>query len=208
MLVVDMQLHFLGDPASTAAVDANAKLLAESRDRGIPIFLAKMGFETEAEASHAWRRTRGAQALVGRDSPAAAFHPKLGLDGSDSIVRKRHASAFAGTDLDARLKNLGVDTILLTGTSTSGCVRATAVDGSALLYRVLVVEDAVHDARRISGAVALFDLASRYADVISLAEALDILGPAGFRRAPAPERPPGRRHRGHRPDRSVPATDP
>jgi len=176
IVVIDMQVFFMrdGDPVSDASIGANAALLARAREFDVPVFLVQVYHESIEQLSHTWRLAGGSP-VMGRDNPVVQFHPGLGKQDSDIVVVKRHASGFMGTDLDEQLRALGIDTILLTGTSTSGCVRATAVDGSARLYRVMVVEECVYEPRRISGPVALSDVASRYADIVTLNEAMEVI---------------------------------
>jgi maleamate amidohydrolase len=85
---------------------------------------------------------------------------------SDIVVSKRYASAFFGTPLMTYLNDLDVDTLLITGCTTSGCVRATVIDGFSYGFKVIVVEDAVYDRGEVSHAINLFDMSSKYADVI------------------------------------------
>ena len=91
------------------------------------------------------------------------------------VLEKTHASAFFGTSLIARLIHWQVDTVLICGNSTSGCVRATAVDASGYRLRVGVIEDCTFDRTEASHAMSLFDLERKYADVISLDEAIRYL---------------------------------
>lgn len=86
---------------------------------------------------------------------------------SDLLLPKRHPSAFFGTPLVSYLIHLDVDTLIITGCSTSGCVRSSAVDAFAYNYRVGVPHDAVYDRSATSHAVNLFDMASKYADVLT-----------------------------------------
>jgi maleamate amidohydrolase len=88
----------------------------------------------------------------------------------EMIVSKRYASAFFGTPLMTYLNDLDVDTLIVTGATTSGCVRATVVDAFSYGFRVIVPEDAVYDRGEVSHAVNLFDMKSKYADVISTDE--------------------------------------
>jgi maleamate amidohydrolase len=94
----------------------------------------------------------------------------------DILLPKKHPSAFFGTPLASYLINAGADSIVVTGCTTSGCVRGSVVDGFAYNFRVLVPHDAVYDRSATSHAVNLFDMASKYADVISTDEALAVLG--------------------------------
>jgi len=88
------------------------------------------------------------------------------------VLPKAHASAFFGTALASHLVRLGVDSIVVAGCTTSGCVRATVVDACSLNYRVLVPEDAVYDRGILSHAVSLFDMANKYADVLPMTSSL------------------------------------
>jgi nicotinamidase-related amidase len=89
---------------------------------------------------------------------------------ADIIISKKKASAFFGTPLTGYLIDLGVDTLLVTGVSTSGCVRATVVDGHAYNFRVCVVEEGTFDRSIVAHKVNLFDMHMKYADVVSLEE--------------------------------------
>jgi nicotinamidase-related amidase len=96
--------------------------------------------------------------------------------GPDDIILNKHfSSAFFGTALATHLVRLGADSLVLTGCTTSGCVRATAVDACSLDYRIVVPEDAVYDRGQVSHAVNLFDIANKYADVVPTAEAMQMI---------------------------------
>jgi nicotinamidase-related amidase len=91
------------------------------------------------------------------------------------VIRKSSPSVFWGTPLSGQLTALGVDTLLVSGESTSGCVRATVVDGCTERFRVTVVEECVFDRHQACHAVNLFDMDQKYADVVGLAEVLGYL---------------------------------
>jgi maleamate amidohydrolase len=93
----------------------------------------------------------------------------------DIIVSKRYASAFFGTPLMTYLNDLDVDTLIVTGCTTSGCVRATVVDAFSYGFKVIVPEDAVYDRGEVSHAINLFDMNSKYADVMSTDEVIEAL---------------------------------
>jgi nicotinamidase-related amidase len=91
------------------------------------------------------------------------------------LLPKKHPSAFFGTPLASYLIDQRVDTLVVTGCTTSGCVRGSVVDAFAYNFRVLVPWDAVYDRSQVSHAVNLFDMSEKYADVMSLADALERL---------------------------------
>ena len=107
--------------------------------------------------------------------PLADIVPQLPPAPEDVIINKQYASAFFGTSLAAMLTSLGVDTLLLTGCSTSGCVRATAVDGMQHGFRVIVPRQCVGDRHPDPHNANLFDIDSKYGDVVDKGEALDYL---------------------------------
>ena len=88
---------------------------------------------------------------------------------------KKHPSAFFGTPLASYLINTGADTLVVTGCTTSGCVRGTVVDGFAYNFRVMVPQDAVFDRSEVSHAVNLFDMSEKYADVMPTEDILTAL---------------------------------
>ena len=107
---------------------------------------------------------RGGQLLI----PHGDLAPQPG----DVLLPKKHPSAFFGTPLASYLINLGVDTLVVTGCTTSGCVRGSVVDAFAYNFRALVPWDAVYDRSKVSHAVNLFDMSEKYTDVMSTADAL------------------------------------
>ncbi|WP_368416580.1 isochorismatase family protein [Falsiroseomonas sp.] len=98
---------------------------------------------------------------------------------NDVLLPKKHPSAFFGTPLASYLIDLKADTLVVTGCTTSGCVRGSVVDGFAYNFKMLVPSDAVYDRSHVSHAVNLFDMASKYADVMTTTECLDALGRTG-----------------------------
>jgi len=93
----------------------------------------------------------------------------------EAVLHKSSPSAFWGTPLMGHLNYLGVDTIITCGESTSGCVRASVVDGCTNRYRMIVVEECVFDRHQATHAINLFDMNQKYADVLPLAEVLERL---------------------------------
>lgn len=175
VVVVDFQRHFVGADAGVSdAVVATSGLLDHARRAAVPVYLVRIGFDDLADADPVWAARFDLSPLL-RGAPGTEFDPRVRPREGDGVVEKRHASAFAGTDLAERLSEKDVDTVLLCGLTTSGCVRATAVDAASRGLRVEIVLQCVADPRPLSGPVALADLADRYADVISLDEAVRLL---------------------------------
>ncbi len=120
-------------------------------------------------------------AIMGVAQRGYDFVAEVAPRDGDILLPKKHPSAFFGTPLASYLINVGADTLVVTGCTTSGCVRGTVVDGFAYNFRIAVPQDAVYDRSATSHAVNLFDMASKYADVMPTAElatALSKLAPS------------------------------
>ena len=107
------------------------------------------------------------------------FHADIAPRDGDILLPKKHPSAFFGTPLASYLIDLRADTLIVTGCTTSGCVRGTVVDAFAYNFRVLVPQDAVYDRSAVSHAVNLFDMSEKYADVMPVADVLSRLREIG-----------------------------
>ena len=107
--------------------------------------------------------------------PLTEIVPELPPKPNDVVLKKQYASAFFGTPLAAMLTSLGVDSVIVTGCSTSGCIRATAVDGMQHGFRVIVPRECVGDRHAGPHEANLFDIDSKYGDVVSKAEVLAYL---------------------------------
>jgi len=107
--------------------------------------------------------------------PEVELHPRLGRRANEPLLRKKYPSAFFGTDLAMLLASRGIDTILIAGCTTSGCVRATAVDGLQHGFRVMVVRETVGDRAPAAHDQSLVDIHAKYGDVVSLAASLSYL---------------------------------
>ena len=108
-------------------------------------------------------------------SEGVEIDPRLPVQDTDHLLVKKFPSAFYGTNLQSQLTGLGVDTIIIVGNSTSGCVRASACDAISGGFRPIVVSDCVADRAPLSHQVNLFDMDSKYADVLPSAEVLSYL---------------------------------
>jgi maleamate amidohydrolase len=108
-------------------------------------------------------------------SKGAAIIPELAPESTDHVIRKWRPSAFFRTDFEVFLSTLAIDTLLVCGTSASGCVRATVTDAFMRDIRCMVVREGVADRTPEVMAANLFDINQKYADVVTAAEALDYL---------------------------------
>ncbi len=188
VLVVDMTRAFVEAAYPLAApetgwpcAEAIDRLLEVAREAGIPVIYTRGASTPFAAERGVWRNSRNIEEVMMRDPGAHEIVGPLAPRPGDHVLTKTKPSAFSGTHLAAILTYYGVDTLLITGMYTSGCVRATAVDAFSLNYQVLIPEPCVADKREISHKVSLFDLAASYADVVELHDAMEYL-----KRAPKP----------------------
>ena len=177
LLVVDVCRAYL-DPASPLyagvedALAANVTLAAAARAGGVPVVFTRVRYTAGGRDGGLFYRKVPALAAFLDDNPLGDFDPSLRPLPGEVIVTKQYASAFFGTSLAAMLTALAVDTLLVTGFSTSGCVRATALDALQHGFVPYVVRDACGDRAPEPHEANLFDLHAKYAEVIGLADAL------------------------------------
>lgn len=178
LVVIDMAYGWT-DPAYAggsgrldSAVAALQRLLSAARAKGIPIIYTTSPFsetpqlKSAADYSPDFRRW---------DRRACEIDERLGPLPNEYVVYKEHASAFAGTALIGHLVSHRIDTLLITGCSTSACVRATATDAKSLGLLPIIIREAVQDRSEIAHEWTLFDIQARFADVVSLNDTLDYL---------------------------------
>ncbi|MCK9511560.1 MAG: isochorismatase family protein [Pigmentiphaga sp.] len=181
LVVVDVIRGFtdpampLGSDLDDVVVQVN-RLLEACRPRGIPVFFMTVSYdEPNLEDAGVWAlKQKGAQTLR-TGSDAVKLDPRLRAEPGDPVLVKKYASSFFGTDLLSRLVSRGVDTLLITGCTTSGCVRATAVDAVQNGLRPMVVREAVGDRSQAAHEQSLFDLQAKYADVVEVETVLEYL---------------------------------
>jgi maleamate amidohydrolase len=180
MLVVDFARGWT-DPSSPIALDADdevraaAALVAAAHSGGAPVVFTTVGYPSEEERPIILLlKAPGVRCMI-PGSPWVEVDPRLRARGGDRVLEKPHASAFFGTDLDRWLRERGVDTLLVAGCVTSGCVRASVVDAAQHGFRPLVVREAVTDRSPAAHEANLVDIDRRYGDVIGLDEGLQIL---------------------------------
>ncbi len=188
LIVIDMLKGFT-DPAMPLGanldreIEAQKPLIEVAHERDIPVIFSTVIYE-EADIKDAgiWAlKQKGARTLTA-GSEAVRLDPRLDKRASDILLVKKYASCFFGTDLVPRLNSRRVDTLIVTGCTTSGCVRATAVDAVQNGFRPMVVREAVGDRSTAAHEQSLFDLDAKYADVVSLDETLQYLKTVGHNR--------------------------
>ena len=181
LIVVDATVGFT-DPASAlgsesrAELEVIARLLAAFRARGLPIVYTVNAYAHAAEAS-VFREKLPLLDLLVCGSPLAEIAPLIAPQPHDIVLRKGVPSAFFDSPLRQMLVNLGVDSVLVCGFTTSGCVRATALDALQCNFRLVVAHDACGDRDRDAHEANLRDLGLKYGDVVSADEALAMLAP-------------------------------
>jgi len=172
LILVDFVMAYL-DPLSPlyagveAAVESAARILACARSADIPVIFTNVTYSKGGADGGVFFRKVGALKLFEAGSPYGNFLPELLPDEDELIISKHYASAFFGTSLSSTLTAMGVDTLIITGLSTSGCVRATAVDCCQHGFIPLVVRDAVGDRDPRPHNANLFDLQAKYAEVVT-----------------------------------------
>lgn len=189
LLVIDVQYRTVGNtpkpileslqdyPTSCGeygwrAVSQIEKLVQVFRRHKLPIIYPSIAPKTPRDMGRFANKMPSAP----QDNPKAFEIVESIAPAPDDIILYKHfSSAFFGTALATHLVRLGTDSLVLTGCTTSGCVRATAVDACSLDYRIVVPEDAVYDRGQVSHAVNLFDIANKYADVVPTAEAVQMV---------------------------------
>lgn len=181
LLVVDVVMAYL-DPASglydrafETALDATARLVAAARTAGVPVVFTNVVYRAGGRDGGLFYRKVPALAAFLEGSPLGAFPPSLQPQADELVVTKQYASAFFGTSLASSLTAMGVDTLLVTGFSTSGCVRASALDALQHGFVPFVVADACGDRDPRPHEASLFDLSKKYAEVIDEGAAIALI---------------------------------
>lgn len=192
LLVIDMNYNFVGDKPEPILKSIERyrnscgeegwqgvyhiqELLQQARKKHLPTFYTTGHEGGSSVAFGRWhgKNTRGAEDVgehwVKGNEIVAEIAPQEG----DVVIRKQKPSAFFGTPLISMLNEVHADTVLVTGCTTSGCVRASTIDAFSYNFRVAVVEECVFDRGQASHKINLFDMNAKYADVVSLKEAID-----------------------------------
>ncbi len=209
VLVVDATYAFVGDRSEpillsvegsrTAcgeegwrAVERIRTLLGKAREARVPVIYTRGIDRRDDDDAGRWasKNARAGEDYSADISRSNEIVEALAPLPGDVVFAKAKPSGFFGTPLLSYLIEWEVNTLLVAGGTTSGCVRATVVDAFSYNFRVSVVEDAVFDRGQASHALSLFDMQAKYADVISASEALDYLNDIRTLRSAGPSEPP------------------
>ena len=180
LLVIDIIRAFtdLRSPLASnldSQVAAIRTLLAAARQQEMPVIFSTVAYDPDLQEAGIWIRKIPSNSWLVDGSEWVELDERLDRRPREMLLVKKYASCFFGTDLAARLVTRQVDTLLITGCTTSGCVRATAVDACSLGLHTIVVQEAVGDRAELPHIANLFDIDAKYGDVVDLQDALGYL---------------------------------
>jgi maleamate amidohydrolase len=178
VLVVDFSCGFTDPECAlgsdmTEAVEATKRLLDRARAKGLPVVFTTIGYGPSLKDGGLWLQKIPSLGDLQVGGRWVEIDPRLEPREDETIVLKKGASAFFGTNLPSILISQGVDSVILCGATTSGCIRATAIDLLQYGYPTLVPRECVADRAQAPHEANLFDIQAKYADVVSLDEVLD-----------------------------------
>ena len=177
VLVVDFSCGFT-DPECTLGADmtteveATRRLLDAARDKGLPVVFTTIAFEASLKDGGLWLQKVPALGDLQLGGRWVEIDPRLEPRDDETVIAKKGASAFFGTNLVAVLNAARIDTVILCGATTSGCVRASAIDLLQNGWPAIVPRECVGDRARAPHEANLFDIDAKYADVVPLEDAL------------------------------------
>ena len=180
ILVIDLTNGFT-DPDSpvggdlTDVIQETRRMLDLARANSVPVMFTSIAYDDPDLEGGYWVKKIPALRVLKMDTEAVQVDSRLGRRESEPLLFKRFTSAFFGTSLQSLLQSMRIDTLVLCGTSTSGCIRATACDAVQMGFRCIVPESAVGDRAEAPHLANLFDINAKYADVVPLAEVLEVL---------------------------------
>ncbi len=156
-------------------VEAMRTLLTSAREAGIPVVITEVRLRADGADAGVFFKKSGTLVAFCEGSPYGELIEGLEPTCAEMLVTKKYPSAFFGTTLNSHLTSLGIDTVLIAGLSTSGCVRATTLDAMQHGFVPIVVEDAVGDRDPSIHSSNLFDMQQKMSEVWSLGRAQEYL---------------------------------
>jgi maleamate amidohydrolase len=190
VVVIDFQRGFTDPECSlgadaTGAVLSTRRVLDVARARGLPVVFTAIGFDRSGIDGALWLQKVPTLAELELGSRWLELDPRLGAREEEAVLLKKGASGFFGTNLASVLVAAHVDTIVLCGATTSGCVRATAVDALQYGFPAIVPRDCVADRAQAPHEANLLDIQAKYGDVLPVGEVLSYLESVPARAVPA-----------------------
>ncbi len=163
--------------AAWAALDYIKKLIDAAHAKGLPVIYTtgERRADNWDAGSWRWKSNRGEESRANDHVDGNEIVAPIAPSPQDIVIRKQKPSGFFGTSLPAYLTLLGCDSVIIVGTTTSGCVRASVVDAFSLNYRVTIAEEGCFDRSEASHAISLCDMHAKYADVVSTSEVLEYI---------------------------------
>jgi maleamate amidohydrolase len=153
-------------------INATRQLLEAFRRGGLPIVYTTTAYRKDLRDGGVFVKKVPSLAILQQGSPLVEVDPRIEPQPGEKVIEKKYASAFFGTDLDAELRKLGADTVVVAGCTTSGCIRASVIDSLQYGYHTIVVREAVGDRAAGPHEANLFDMDAKYADVVHLTDVL------------------------------------
>lgn len=184
LILVDIVMAYLEpgsplyDPAFVVALAAAERLVAAARGASVPVIFTNVVYQPGGVDGGLFYRKVPALTAFQRGGAGGAFPPSLQPRDDETIVSKQYASAFFGTSLAATLTAARIDTVIVIGFSTSGCVRATTLDALQHGFVPFVVREGCGDRHAGPHEANLFDLQAKYAEVVDEAEMIRLIGGA------------------------------
>lgn len=182
LILIDLcEAYYRGEsplyhPRFVDALDAQLRIHKAAHDAGIPVILTRTEFKKGGiDGGVYFQKSRTPLLCFEEGNPLADFPKALLVTDADIILTKRYPSSFFATHLAAMLTAEGIDTLLIGGVSTSGCVRATALDACQHGFRPMVIREACADRHERPHEQNLFDINAKYGDVVSESEAVSYL---------------------------------
>lgn len=175
LVIIDMQNDLVG-PWTEECITHNKILLAVARESGIPIFFIRALLHPTKTAIglSTWKPRREGRVIV-EGTRGAEIIDELSPRNGEFVIHKRRVSAFFGTDLEIFLRSLQIDTLIVTGVTTSGCVRCSITDAFVRDYRVIVPRECVAEQSKTVHENNLFDINAKYGEVMPLKQVIDFL---------------------------------
>jgi nicotinamidase-related amidase len=183
LVVIDL-INAFTDPESNLGsdlddvVDRTGRLLSAFREHDLPRYFTTVAYEESYGDAGVFIEKIPALRELRLGSEAVEVDPRIAPGDDERVILKKYASAFFGTDLGTELTTDGVDTLVIAGVTTSGCVRATAIDSLQHGYRTIVPRDAVGDRAEGPHRANLFDIDAKYGDVVTTQAVVDHLATA------------------------------